>query len=243
MKEKYFKKVKKIGLRLIPYIIGVILGLFVIQFDFLESITSDFSFYKVVLLILSIFGMFYLHIIMHEFGHFLGGLISKFDFYAFRIGPLVFEKENNKVIFKIQNNIAYSGCIMLPKNSENFERKLLVYYIGGIAINFILSLLFLIGYISLGSPSFSKTFFVIGAIIGFAFILINSVPFKSQGIKNDGANILSLIRKSPKDLAEIMVVYISMQVTTGVEPKDLDPVFLRRNKNLPKDEMLGIGLN
>ncbi|MFQ9514498.1 MAG: hypothetical protein ACLRZ9_01585 [Eubacterium sp.] len=139
-------------------------------------------------LIVSIF----LQIIFHELGHLEAGLMSGYQFSSFRIGSLTWIKEDGKIKFKRYSLNGTAGqCLMVPPVNAGYDYPVVLYNLGGILMNIIVSLIMLI-------PSFymQSGELLIFSFVGLFIIITNGIPMKSAGIANDGMNVKCL-KKDP----------------------------------------------
>ncbi len=166
--------------------------------------------------------MMYLHIIIHEGGHLIFGLLTGYRYSSFRIGKLMWIKEDGKIRFR-KFSIAGTGgqCLMIPPEMEDGKIPFVLYNMGGALANIIAMLLFVLLYRLYGNSPFFSTLFLMAAIIGFIIALMNGVPMRLGTVNNDGYNALSL----GKDKTALRAFWIQLkaneQVTRGVRLKDM----------------------
>ncbi|TCK98602.1 hypothetical protein EDC19_1034 [Natranaerovirga hydrolytica] len=230
----------------INLLIGVVIGLILVQFDMFTSVINGVTLFQFILLLIIIPMLYFFHNIIHELGHLIVGLLQSFQFYSFRIGPLIWEKNNDTVVLRKQKQITLNvSTLMFPKANHHIERKQVLYYAGGIVSNLIIGIVFLGLYyvLSLENAYLLKGFLATGWIIGLFLFLSNLVPYKSEGFVSDGSNIVSLIRKSPKDIAEIKALYASAKISAGIPVKQMDAYILEEDSDLGDNEILGIIMN
>ncbi|TCT15468.1 hypothetical protein EDC18_103173 [Natranaerovirga pectinivora] len=227
-------------------IIGVLIGIVIINFNIFANVIYNLKIYEFIVMLFAAAILVIVHIVVHEVGHLLIGWIMNFRFISFRIGPIVWEKDNNKIVIKVQKKFSLNiMCIMFSKERKNVERQQILFYLGGIITNILLGLLFLLLYYNsqFESAFLLRSIFGAGWIIGLILFIVNLVPYKSDAYKTDGANILSYIRKEPRDIAEIKVIQAFAQLNAGVTPKKLDPYIIEEDEDLPNDSALGISMN
>lgn len=138
---------------------------------------------------ISLFGsiVFYVHIIIHELGHLIAGLISGYTFMLFRIGSLGIIKEKDKfktISFSMSGTLGQ--CLMNPPESS-MKKPYRLYLSGGVLANLITSFSLLLIYMT----NFNN-YVLLFAFIGLTAGLMNGIPLGF----NDGA-ILRKINKSP----------------------------------------------
>lgn len=131
---------------------------------------------------------FILHVIIHEGGHLVFGLLTGYDFLSFRIFSYSLVKADGAYHFvKLKIPGMLGQCLMVPtSNIKDFKYKL--YLLGGVLANIIASALSLI-FIKL-----SFDFVIIFIIIGLFLAVTNFIPASF----NDGAT-LKLAKASPEN--------------------------------------------
>ncbi|MFV0520346.1 MAG: site-2 protease family protein [Lachnospirales bacterium] len=138
---------------------------------------------------------FILSIIIHESGHLIFGLTSKYKFVSFRILNIMIIKRNEKFSIK-RYNIAGTGgqCIMEPMDIIDGKFPVILYNIGGSLLNFIFAIIFLILYFIFKDTSILKYFLSAFVFWNFFSGLLNIIPFKTKLISNDGKNLVEILK-------------------------------------------------
>lgn len=131
---------------------------------------------------------FYIHIILHEGGHLIGGLLSGWKYLSFRVGNLVLVRQNGKWEWKKMTVMGTGGqCLMIPPECEYEKCPVFLYLLGGGIVNLLTGgVAFAVGLLTDG---FIQTILVIFAIMGIGLGLSNLFPAKLSGIMNDGYQI------------------------------------------------------
>ncbi len=146
-------------------------------------------------LILAIFIISYtVQIILHESGHLIFGLLSGYEFTSFRIGNLTIIKEDGKLAIKKFNLKGTAGqCIMFPKEDDYEKCSYVLYNLGGVLMNAIVSALCFVVYtIASGNTNIDSILIcMIGS--GIVIVITNGIPMKISGVVNDGYNVMSII--------------------------------------------------
>lgn len=192
---------------------GVLLGKIMLEN---QEDPSAFSFFM-ILLWLAI--SYFLHVIVHEAGHLICGLLSGYQFLSFRIGSFVIQKVNNQFQIKKMSLAGTAGqCLMNPpeKHGENYPVGL--YFTGGILANVLLSVVCLL--ISEYSVHFSLYLRIL-AFLGIAMAVINGIPVKTPLIVNDGYNILNLRKNKIARESLWRQLKINYMQTNGIRLKDM----------------------
>lgn len=184
-KEKEKISIKKI-LAFAAFIIvcltaGFFLGMYMAERDI------PFWYYFIVFAIVML--CWFLHVIIHEGGHLIGGRLSGYEFVSFRVYTLTFVRENGKLKRK-KFTIAGTGgqCLMDPPEPVNGEYPFVLYNLGGSLMNLAVGCIaFALTPLTSGFAEASLfAFAVIGALFGF----INAIPIPTT----DGFNTLTLLR-------------------------------------------------
>lgn len=184
MKEKSFK----IGAYLKMILIGIVFGLgevyllrkFPMQMETLPSM---------ILLMSTIIISTYIHIVIHEFGHFIFGKLVGYNLSTFRIASFVFVDYGQGIEIKRFNIPGTGGqCLMVP-GYDMKDNAFLFYNLGGGVFGIMTSLI-------IGAVVFAITNNPIAIIIGMHFVIIgiimnfmNLIPMNIGGVNNDGKNI------------------------------------------------------
>ena len=192
--------------------------------------------------VLSIAGLFifmyagiFVQIIIHEGGHLLFGRLSGYKFSSFRIGSLMWIKENDNIRFR-RFSIAGTGgqCLMEPPELKNGEIPVVLYNLGGSLMNVVASGVFLILHFVLSDMAYVSIMFLIIAIIGFGIALINGIPMRMGTVDNDGYNAWALTRNKDALRAFWIQMKANEQISKGVRLKDMPEEWFE----LPDDEAM-----
>ena len=185
MKENKFKenliKICVFIFYMIPFLlIGLYLGFVTAE---ITKNDSKAIFIIAVLYIMSLL-IFMFHVIIHEAGHLVFGLLSGYEFVSFRIGSLTLIKENGKFRIKKFSIPGTAGqCLMMPPEGKEYDCPYFLYNLGGILTNAIFSIIFLIICLTFTLPKFVEIFFMLIVIIGFSLVLTNGIPFNLGSIR------------------------------------------------------------
>lgn len=149
-----------------------------------------------IVLVGSLFVMMYLsilvHLILHEAGHLLFGLLSGYRFSSFRIMNLMWVKENGHIRTKRYSLAGTGGqCLMEPPAWEDGNFPVLLYNLGGSFVNLFLAIVFFILFAVTASHVFLSAGCLIFALTGLAIALMNGLPLRLGTVDNDGYNALS----------------------------------------------------
>lgn len=172
-----------------------------------------------------------IHIILHELGHLVFGLIKNYKFFAFGIGSYAFIRENGKIkVKKYKIGGAGGYCIMMPPEPVKDKKPYFWYFAGGVIFNIVISIiaLILINFAPLGELILVFLFMLVG--IGFYIVIINALPLKIS-IGTDGCTILSIYKN--KQAYEYLhnSEIIGIKLLKGMRMKDIPQNLL----TIPKD--------
>lgn len=139
----------------------------------------------------------FIQVLVHEFGHLVGGLVSGYEFISFRIGHLILLQTDKGARLRIMPQPGSMGeCIMSPpENKKDFACGL--YMSGGYIFN-LLCMIAAVPVCFLSTNSFFTLFIYSFIIIGAFYALKNGIPSRAGGVPNDGCllKILSGSRSS-----------------------------------------------
>ncbi len=161
--------------------------------------------------------LFYLlHIIFHEGGHLICGLIKGYKFLSFRVGSLTLVKREGKLQWK-KTTVAGTGgqCLMLPPECEPESCPFTLYLWGGGLMNLILGIIGTL--IAMPLDGFGEVVFNVFGIMGIATAISNLVPLKAGGMANDGYNIFIDLPKSPRSRGAMCTLLRTNALLTDLE--------------------------
>lgn len=218
-------------------LIGVVCGVLMVLY-FNQS-TVDAPLHQGILSLAGLFlGMYvalFFHMILHEAGHLVFGLLTGYKFSSFRIASFIWLKENGKIKLK-RISIAGTGgqCLMIPPDIKDGKLPLVLYNLGGSIINIIIGALFLIGYWFCADVPFLSTLFVIFAVVGFMTAIMNGIPMRMGTVDNDGYNAFALSKN--KEAVEAFWVQLKVveQSSKGFRLKDMPAEWF----TVPTDEAM-----
>ena len=121
----------------LPIILGFLLGISGAIYSIKKNLSLGNSFLELGVIFILFAVTFFIHVILHEGGHLIFGLLSNFEFVSFRVGSLTLVKEDNKFLIK-KFKIAGTGgqCLMMPSTDNYKECPYILYNLGGVIIIF-----------------------------------------------------------------------------------------------------------
>lgn len=160
----------------------------------------------------AVFIVWYLvHIVLHEGGHMVAGLITGYKLVSFRIGTRTFVKENGKIAVKKMTIPGTGGqCLMCPPECEPEKCPFSLYLAGGGSANLLAALLCFILYFIFPRSIVTYLVLFIGGITGLCLGLTNLFPAKIGGVANDGYNLfIDFVRNPSSKAAQYYVLTLN----------------------------------
>lgn len=173
------------------------------------------------------------NIIIHELGHLIFGLITGYKFVSFRVGSLMLKKEKGKFVFRKFKLPGTAGqCLMMPDENWNaYDYPYILYNLGGVLANIIVSLLSLVLFLFVSYNPYLRAACLILFTYGTIIALSNGIPMKVEGITNDGYNILDLKRDKHARRALYLQLHINGLLTDGIRIKDMPEEYFELPEN------------
>lgn len=184
-------------------------------------------------MILVLYALLVLQIVVHEGGHLIFGLLSGYKFSSFRVGSFMWIKLEGKLRFKRLSLAGTGGqCLMDPPDMVDGKLPVVLYNLGGSILNLISALLCAGLFVLTQDLAFWPIVFLMAALIGVIYALINGIPLRMGAVDNDGHNALAL----GKDPAALRSFWIQMKMAAlqaqGVRLKDMPEEWFE----LPEEE-------
>lgn len=194
---------------------------------------GQFQWYSPLLLLGILYFSAMLHMVLHEAGHLLFGLLTGYRFLSFRVGGWMLVKINGKMQIKHYSLAGTGGqCLLLPPEDNGGTMPQALYNMGGVIGNLFTALiacaLAFLFQESAAASAFLKCF----ALIGLTYALLNGIPMTIGEMANDGKNALFLRKNEAAVRAFRIQLLISGQLTNGVRLKDMKEEWF----TLPKEE-------
>lgn len=229
---KVMKKFPMFFLMFLAMIAGFVFMLFmdaVVKLDEMST-GEDIFYFCLAAVFLYIAIMF--HIIIHEAGHLVFGLLSGYKFSSFRVGSFMLKKEDGKLKLK-RFSLAGTGgqCLMVPPELVNGKMPYFWYNIGGALSNIIFAIVSAMMIVITKDIKGWALFFFMMTLIGVFLGLMNGVPLNMGELDNDGMNIISL----SKDPIAIKAMWIQLKMndytSNDVSIKDIPDDFFELPEN------------
>ena len=205
-------------------LIGAICGFIMVWY--IDNSSADTPLYQEILSLAGLFlGMYvalFFHMIVHEAGHLVFGLMTGYKFCSFRIASFMWLKENGKLKMKRLTLAGTGGqCLMTPPDMKDGKIPLVLYNFGGSFINIIIGAQFLVGYLIFSDIPFLSPILLIFAAVGFMIAMMNGIPMRMGTVDNDGYNAFALSKSKESVEAFWVQLKVAEQSSKGVRLKDM----------------------
>lgn len=219
-------------------VLGVILGLSMISFvewQLPEGIPSSEKAIRIFVMLVFLYLAFMIHIVLHEAGHLIFGLMSGYQFSSFRIGSHMLMKENGKLVHR-KIKIAGTGgqCLMVPPEMLDGKFPVVLYNLGGSMVNLLVTALMIPVFVAIDKNSIFALFFFLLIAIGAITGLGNGIPMRTKTVDNDGYNAISLGKSKEAMRAFWIQMKTNEQLTKGIRTKDMPEEWFE----VPTDEAM-----
>lgn len=218
---------------LIGAICGIVIGIYLRTLP--EHTPSYHKLIAFAGFILCIYVAFFIHIIVHEAGHLLFGLMTGYQFRSFRIASFILLIDQGK--FKIKRlRVAGTGgqCLMVPPDMKDGKIPFLLYNLGGVIFNLVFSVISLVLRQLCFNVTYLPTLFLIFSIVGFMTAITNGIPMRMGTVDNDGYNAFAMLKNQEVLEAFWVQLKIVEQNSNGVRLKDMPSEWFE----LPTDEAM-----
>lgn len=221
-KGKLKRLIPTMGFMLLGGICGMLMVLYGGLFDY-ES--SEISLSSFAVMFVAMYIAMYIQIAVHEAGHLIFGLASGYEFCSYRLGKLMWVKQNGKLSFKRYSLSGTGGqCLMSPPEIKDGKMPVVLYNLGGSIMNLFTSALCTVLYFIFREAEIVSTIFLMSTVIGVFFAALNGIPMRLGTIDNDGYNALS-IRKNENSMRSF---YIQLKLVTELSEG-------KRLKDMPEE--------
>jgi hypothetical protein len=192
----------------------------------------DMGVWLLVWLIPAIVLCSWLHIVLHEAGHAVAGVLAGLKPLAFGVGPLRLERSADGWRPRWGGNVKGIGgfALLLPRaNTELSRGAQAAYLLGGPMANLLLAGL-AFALLAFGGElnPYIKTTAVVFAGLGLLLGGINLLPFRSGGWMTDGAGLVALVRDPRNAMAMFRIQRVVQASMEGQRPRDWPASLLPR---------------
>lgn len=189
--------------------------------------------------ILAVIAALFLSVFAHELGHLTAGIIHKFKFYMFTVGPFKVEKTDNGLRPGLNLNLNVAGglALMVP-TSKTFNRSEYAWFIAGGPIGSFLFFIILAAvaftvnsvYGAEGAANSIIYFSWLTAVISLGVGATALFPDEENGLETDGTHLKDLLRGGKKALIKQYVMQLYTSTFNGTRPRDYDAEILAKLK-------------
>ena len=176
---------------------------------------------------------------VHEAGHLTFGKLNGFAFLSMTVWFFKWKKERGKTVFRLVRLGEEAGYTeMVPKTTENLEKRFKNMTLGGILFTVIPIVIGGIAFIFAGRIS-SAEFIITATMLpmGLYYLFGNALPMMNGGEGNDG-KVLSDVRKNNDDAKVIMsLLKVQSGLFNGKTFSEIDEKYYFDLPQLPEDDM------
>lgn len=240
--EKRLKKKRKSWQQYVGLVffmgLGAMCGVFIAEFMDSNSVRDISQGERLLYLGALLIGMYiiiFLHLIIHEAGHLVFGLMTGYQFNSFRIFNFMWILENNELKLKRLTLAGTGGqCLMTPPPLVDGKIPIVLYNLGGSLMNILASCIAFGLYLMVQETSFFSILMLMVTAIGFILAMMNAIPMRLGLIDNDGYNALTLRRSSEAMRAFWIQLKVNEQLTKGIRLHEMPEEWFFT----PKDEAM-----
>ncbi|WP_044640831.1 M50 family metallopeptidase [Risungbinella massiliensis] len=189
--------------------------------------------------LLNIWLMFMLWVVVvtiHELGHVLFGIYNGLNFQFFAVGPVLFQKEGNKIrILENKQWMYFGGVALLTPpffDIPNLSKKWSIMTLGGPLTSLVAAILSYLLYISI-DHEYILFFSILHIMIFFA----TAIPIKSKtSFNTDGAQFLILRKNNEEAKQHLNAILVVGELYSPKLPRDWEPTLVHKCKSLIETE-------
>lgn len=212
--------------------VGMVIGFvcsFLVKRLFGNEYTESYIFFSALVMLCI---AFYLHIILHEAGHLVCGLLTGYSFLSFRIGSFMWIKQGGVMRFRRMSLAGTAGqCLLGSPELKDGRMPYVLYNLGGVLANLTASAIAVIVVICFGENPWVVLIFTIFAVVGVFTALMNGLPISNGVVNNDGSNTVAM-GKSPEALRAFRAqMKIAEMSASGVRLKDVPAELFELGEN------------
>lgn len=238
MKKKKLKK--SLTGFVLPALAGMALGFAAAYLGF--EVFGGFK--DVLLLLAALVVSFFVHMVLHEGGHLVCGLLSGYKFVSFRAGNMIWVKQGDRIVLKRFNIPGTGGqCLLDPPNPDESGRyPNVLYNLGGGLSNLLWSFLALAALGLFAEGVMARSVLVAFALAGIYLGITNLVPLKAGGIANDGYNLRAFLRNPESGRALWLQLRINkLEQTDGLRLCEIPEEYFHVSKDDRQTQETGPG--
>lgn len=202
------------------FLVGLLAGYFINQ---KTSVSGDLeSGMPLMILFIIVAASMFAHVVIHEAGHLVFGLVTGYRFLSFRIGSLMLVREGGH--FRLRRfALAGTGgqCIMIPPEWRERDFPFALYHLGGALMNLTTAAIALFLWVVIPSSRFWSSTLVLFSAVGLFNGLFNAIPMRFAMVDNDGSNV-RMLKKDPQAVhAFYQMLHVHAKIASGSRLRDL----------------------
>lgn len=184
-----------------------------------DRLDADFMSIYIAFMVSFLVGML-VQTAIHEAGHLVFGLLTGFRFISYRVLSFVVANEDGKLKtgrYSIPGTLGQ--CLMgAPENRE--KRPYFLYNAGGVIFNLLSAVIFYLIALNTKSAVVAAVTAALG-MYGLVMLIGNGIPTITNGVANDGMNILEM-KKHPQTIDSFYnMLDINEMMMKGTRAKDI----------------------
>lgn len=174
--------------------IGIVIGLYA------PNLFDHIRLFELPLLLLAFLLSLPLHVVLHEAGHLVGGLLSGYEFIMFRLFNTVWIKTDQGISRRHQQVQGLLGQALMMPPEDVANPPFLLYHSSGFLVNLLTGILLILLGNALSNSTVSLMLYA-SAATAFLLFLMNAIPKQP----NDGYNIVAQIKR-PETTTELTTI-------------------------------------
>ena len=218
---------------------GIVIGLAVEKFYVFNGV-GDF----LVIFAASIVSLI-VHVIFHEAGHLIFGLLSGYKFLSFRIFNIIWLRQNDGKIKLKRHSVpgTVGQCLMGPPETKDGNFPFIAYNFGGVLMNILLSIIAIVLLFLIDGGAYVAISLIIFVLWGMILALTNGIPMKMELVNNDGYNALELQKNSEARRAFWLQLKIYERIAMGERLREMPSEWFEASSENADQSYLGTAIN
>lgn len=206
-----------IGLFVVAPLIGVLAGDSLSE-AFGRFFSKDFLPKQVSIgwMLVALVVAFILHIVIHEGGHLVAGLLTGYRFVSFRFLNWTLIRKDGHLRWRNFELAGTGGqCLLAPPDKPIEQIDTRWYNAGGVLANLITVVLAVVLLCAFDLPGWVDTFLGMMVAVGIMIALMNGIPMKIGGVANDGMNLMQMEKDLPAKKSFCNILDINARCQNG----------------------------
>ncbi len=165
--------------------------------------------------------------LVHELGHYLGGLAAGLELDRIRVGPLELDPYHRLQWRWNRNTIMGGHAVMLPKNNSAGRARLALFVVCGPLANIVCALAVL-RFVPSHDDHFTglaKLFIAVSLFVGIA----NLIPFRRYGLTSDGMKLVLLLVNKGRRWSFLLGRLAAIKRGEKIPAEQVDPHLLAKS--------------